>query len=206
MPQSGFLQEPLPGTERAPRGLFIDRWGTLLDLPPAGFARGPEDLVFRPGTLDAMFRASRAGWNLYLLGNEESVAFGDVSDDDWADTEAALLEVLADAGVSLTRNYACLEHPRGRGRHRGDSVFFLPNTGAFYHAAHTDGVEIERSWVVGDSTLELVAGWRAGLRLAAVETGLALSDAAFEVEPEIVLSDLAEVLIYLCDQVEASSR
>ena len=24
---------PLPGMERAPRGLFLDRWGTLMALP-----------------------------------------------------------------------------------------------------------------------------------------------------------------------------
>lgn len=200
MTHQGSPPTPLPGTQRSPRGLFIDRWGTLLGLPPAGYARGPQDVVFRPGVLDSMFRATQSGWNLYLLGNEESVAFGDVSDESWADTEALVLETLADFGVAVRRNYACLDHPRGRGRHRADSVFHLPNTGAFYHAAHTDGVDIAQSWVVGDSTLELVAGWRAGLRLAAVETGLALSDGEFEVDPDLTLPDLCAVLARLCDQ------
>ena len=200
MPQLGSSPTPLPGTERAPRGLFIDRWGTLLDLPPTGYPRGPEDLRFRPGVLDAMFRAHQCGWSLYLLGNEESVAFGDVSDDDWAETEAVLLETLTIFGITIQRNYVCLDHPRGRGKHRQDSVFLLPNTGAFYHAAHTDGVDIGKSWVVGDSTLELVAGWRAGLKIAAVETGLALSDEAYEIDPDLQLADLNEVLAHLCDR------
>ena len=190
----GDPQRTLPGISPTARGLFIDRWGTLLELPAAGFARSVEDVRFRAGILDALFRASRDGWNLYLVGNEEAVAFGDCTDEDWREIEEAIRETLEDYGVALTRSYASVDHPRGRKGHRNDSVYHLPNTGAFYHAAHTDGIDLARSWVIGDSTLELVAGWRAGLRLAAVRTGLALSDGAYEVEPELWASDLAELL------------
>jgi mannose-1-phosphate guanylyltransferase/phosphomannomutase len=197
---------PLPGTRPNPRGLFIDRWGTLLELPPSGSPRSVDDLQFRPGALDALFRASQEGWKLYLIGNEEAVAFGELSDAAWAEIEAALLETLEDYGIPLTRNYACLDHPRGRGKHRNDSVYFLPNTGAFYHASHFDGLEIERSWVIGDSTLELAAGWRAGLKLAAVRSGLALSDGRFEVAPQLDRPDLVGVLAELAAAAPLARR
>lgn len=184
----------LPGVRRAKRGLFIDRWGTLLELPSAGFARSVEEVSFRDGVLDALYRASNDGWKLYLIGNEEQVAFGEVDDDEWRAIDERIHEVLADQGIALTRSYASVDHPRGRKGHRRDSVYHLPNTGAFYHAAHADGIDLSRSWVIGDSTLELVAGWRAGLRLATVRSGLALTDGAYEVEFEVEGADLAEVL------------
>ena len=46
---------PLPGSGPPPRGLFVDRWGTLLELPKQGFlARFDPDRLI-PGALDALF-------------------------------------------------------------------------------------------------------------------------------------------------------
>jgi len=96
--------------------------------------------------------------------------------------------------VLVTRQYACLDHPQGKGTHQADSVYLLPNTGAFYHASHTDGIQLNKSWVIGDSTLELVAGWRAGCRSAGVGTGLGLGDRTFQVDPDFQGRDLAAVI------------
>lgn len=176
------------------RALFVDRWGTLLELPPDATPRGPEDVRFVPGAIDALWRAQRAGWLVYLVGNEEAVANGRLPEKDWQRLEAKLLGDLDAHGIALAGHYACTTHPRGIAGKRGDSVYRLPNTGAFYHAQHHDGVSLRDSWVIGDSTLEHVAAWRAGLRCAAVRTGVALSDAQFEVEVQLVAADLAEAV------------
>ena len=191
---SPFLHEPiapLPGTERPLRGLFIDRWGTLLELPTKGPCSRFEDARFTPRALSALFRARAAGWHLYLIGNEDAVATGRVSDDTWQRFEAAMLAHLASHGAPMTRSYACLDDPvLGVGKHRRDSVFQLPGTGAMYHAMQHDGIVLEESWVVGDSSLELAAGWRSGCRTAGVRSGLAMKDGALEVEPLLVADDL----------------
>jgi histidinol phosphatase-like enzyme len=194
---------PLEGTVPAPRALFVDRWGTLLETPSSGFATTPAELRFHAGALDALFRASQAGWRIYLLGNEEAVAHGRLGHESWLAIEKKLLSELARAGVPIANNYVCLDHPQGIPERRNDSVFFLPNTGAFYHALHTDGVNLAKSWVIGDSTLELVAGWRAGCRMAGVRTGLGLSDKTFEVDPEVVGADLRRVVLELLQRCEA---
>jgi len=194
---------PLEGTVQAPRAIFIDRWGTLLETPPSGFAASPLELRFQSGVLDALFRTSQAGWQLYLIGNEDAVAFGHLALEAWHEIEKKMLKDLARAGVPIARNYVCLEHPQGAAGHRNDSVYLLPNTGAFYHAMHMDGIDLAKSWVIGDSTLELVAGWRAGCRMAAVRTGLGLSDRAYEVDPEVFGRDLRSVLLELLQRCEA---
>jgi D-glycero-D-manno-heptose 1,7-bisphosphate phosphatase len=194
---------PLDGTVPQPRALFVDRWGTLLESPSEGFARTPDDVRFTPGALEALFRASQCGWRLYLLGNEEAVAFGKLPLTVWEAIEERLLAELRRAGIPLGRNYACIDHPEGAPGRRNDSVYLLPNTGAFYHAAHNDGIQLGKSWVIGDSTLELVAGWRAGCRLAAVRTGVALGDATYEVAPEVDAPDLRHVVFELLERSEA---
>lgn len=184
----------LATTRDRPRGLFIDRWGTLCELPKGGFAKRPSEVEFTPGALDALFQASRVGWNLYLIGNEDSVAFGHVSEAEWKQIDAHIAESLAKHGVKLTRSYASIEHPDINGTPGQPSVFRLPETGAFYHAMHNDRVELTKSWVIGDSTLELAAGWRADMRTIGVQSGLGMSDKALSVDPAIVVPTLADAI------------
>lgn len=184
----------LPGSGPAPRGLFVDRWGTLIQQPKKGFMARFDPAKLIPRTVDALFHAAQAGWTIYLLGNEDSVAFGKQKIERWKAFEQDLLDHLGSSGVPVQRNYACTDNPEGVAPNNRDSVFFLPNTGAMYHASQMDGVSLADSWVVGDSTLELVAGWRAGCRIAGVRTGLALEDCEYPVDPEIVEDDLAATL------------
>ena len=185
---------PIPGTERPERGLFIDRWGTLLTIPERGWcARFSPDLI-APGAVEAMFRAQQSGWTLYLIGNEDAVANGRVSDAAWQRFEAALIDHLDGLGIRIRRNYACLDDPEGQGKHKRSSVFQFPNTGVLYHASQNDGIVLEKSWVIGDSSLEISAGDRSGCRTAGVRTGNGVDDGELHVEPEFIADDLSEVL------------
>ncbi len=185
---------PLAGTETPVRGLFIDRWGTLIDSKDA--CLGPKSVPwsFVPNAVDAIFRAQQAGWLIYLIGNENGVATGQVEESHWLEQERDLLARLSAQGVRVTRNYACLEHPAGKAAHRRPSVFLLPDTGSFYHALQVEGVVLEHSWVIGDSSIELAAGERAGMRTAGVRTGLALGDKQLAVEPQLIADDLADFI------------
>jgi histidinol-phosphate phosphatase family protein len=185
---------PLPGTEPPLRALFVDRWGTLAELPERGHVKCFTEVRFVPGAIDALFRAQQAGWRIYLIGNEDAVAHGHLPDNAWESLEGELLEHLSGMGVHVHRNYACLDHPDGRPPHKKPSVFLLPDTGLLYHAAQSDGVELRVSWVVGDSTLELSAGERAGCHVAGVRTGLGLRDGTLEVEPAFVGASLERVV------------
>jgi hypothetical protein len=60
-----------------------------------------------------------------------------------------------------------------------------------------DGVDLHRSWVIGDGVLELVAGWRAGCRIAGIGSRSRLEEGELSVEPELLCPDLASVLAEL---------
>ena len=186
---------PIPGTTSPPRALFVGRWGALLARPEgsAPGARFDPSLVC-PGATAMLFRASQAGWRVYLVGNEDAVARGRVSDVAWQRFQSELSAWLAKQGVAVARDYACLDHPEGKGEHRQDSVFLFPNTGALYHAAQEDGVELSESWIVGADPLELAAGWRAGCRLLRIGPTTRASAGELEVEAEACARDLALAL------------
>ncbi len=185
---------PIPGAGIPPRGLFIDRWGTLLETPRYGVVRTLAEVTFTPGALDALFHARQSGWEIYLVGNEPDVAFGKLSMDEWRKFEAELLEHLRSQGIPIKRSYACLDHPRGVKARARDSVFLLPNTGALYHASQFDGISLPHSWVIGDGNIELAAGWRAGCRIAGVGRDRNFMHGVPAVDPVLVEASLANVL------------
>jgi histidinol phosphatase-like enzyme len=195
------------------RGIFVSRDGGLV-LADAGKQRPKSDstcgIECCARALRLLFRAGQRGWNLYLIGNEEGVAKGRLADTAWEEYEARLRAQLAGEGIALVRHYACLDHPKGKGKHRRDSVFRFPNTGALFHAAQEDGIELRESWLLSSDVDELAAGWRAGCRTGRVgkhstagsQGAEASSD--LEVEADLVAEDLASGLAELLASDEYS--
>lgn len=185
---------PLPGTQRAPRGLFVGRWGALLQRPGSP-CRTFDDALLAERAGEILFRATQAGWRLYLIGNEPDVARGRVSDAAWESFQVALHAHLTGLGIPVARDYACLDHPQqGKGKHKRESVFRFPNTGALYHAVQEDGIELPMSWMVSDDVLELASASRAGLHTVALAAGQRLSQGPIEVESERRATSFAEAI------------
>jgi histidinol phosphatase-like enzyme len=192
-----LLSLPIPGTDAPKRGLFLGRAGSLLPALDSDPLPEIAPALFSGAALGSLFRAAQAGWILYLLGNEESVANGAIPDAAWERFERELLAFLDAQGIPVRRNYACLEHPRGKGKHRRDSVFLFPNTGALYHACQADGIDLAHSWLVAHRTCELAAGWRAGCHTVRVGTSTETHGEDLDVESEIAVASLADALSIL---------
>ena len=197
---------PLPGTAPPTRAIFVDRAGTLIQ-PHTGSAKTQyKEFEFAEGAVDALFRCNQAGWTIYLIGNESAIARGTCPKKDWVKYESEMLAALKEQGVEVKRCYACLTDPiHGKGKLQMDSVFLLPNTGAMYHAKQHDGITLEGSWVIGDSALELAAGWRAGCRTAGIEGEEPLSEDELQTNPEFVAETLVEALDHIM-QMETASQ
>ena len=180
-----------------PRGLFLDVLGTLVEPGPGGRFKSIGKSNFYEGVLDALFRATQAGWHLYLIGNIDSVSFGKQTQAQWDKFRDGLVTRLKSEGIPVRRDYTCTNHPEGVAGQNRDSVYFLPGTGAMHHAAQAEGISLSLSWVVGDSSTELVAGWRAGCCTAGVRTGDALEDGAFQVEPDMTTESAAGAIRWI---------
>lgn len=183
----------LPTSVRPPRGLFVGRDGVLLERSETPADRFSE-AALQPRVVDMLFRASRGGWNVYLVGNVASVAQGKLAESAWKRFEGELMEHLRAQGVTIVRHYASVDHPDGKGPHKRDSVFVFPNTGALYHAAQHDGVDLGESWLVSADVHELAAGWRAGVHAAALDPHGALRGEELQVEPQLIGATAVELL------------
>lgn len=176
--------------------LFIDRDGTLNE--EVDYLHRPEEAVLTPGAAQALAQVNRRGIPVIVVTNQAGIGKGRFG---WADYEAVMArirELLAIEGANFDAAYACPFHEEAVGDYRiADHPDRKPNPGMLRRAAQEHGLDLARSWMVGDKPLDLEAGRRAGCRVALVRTGYG---AGLACEADLVADNLAGAVAEILKQ------
>lgn len=143
--------------------VFLDRDGTLTH--PRHYPSKPADLVLYEDAVPLLRQLKRRGALLIVITNQSGIARGLFSGEEFAVAQADLERRLASRGVRLDAVYHCPHHPDG-------TVPVLsvrcacrkPEPGLLLRAAADHGVDLSRSWMIGDALTDIEAGRRAGCR------------------------------------------
>jgi len=145
--------------------VFLDRDGTL--IREAGYLSRLEDLEVLPGVPGALRRLEAAGYLRVGVTNQSGVARGYYDLAFVRRTHDEIDRRLAREGASVDRWYVCPHHPDLT----GPCGCRKPEPGLLHRAAAELGVDLSRSWVVGDKPADVDLALRAGCRAALVRTG-----------------------------------
>jgi len=162
---------PLPsaGTARPPaRAVFLDKDGTLVEDVP--YNVDPAKLRFTEGAVDGLRLLQQAGYKLIVATNQPGLALGHFDRHDLARLQAALTKMLADHGVRLDGFFAC-PHAASPDPKRPHCLCRKPAPGLLRQGAQVHGVDLTRSWMVGDILNDVEAGRRAGCRSVLLDVG-----------------------------------
>ena len=172
-------------------GVFLDRDGTLNE--EVGYLCRPEDVTLVPGAREAVARLNAAGVPVVVVTNQAGIGQGKYGWEEYHAVMARIKELLGEAGAHLDGAYAAPHHPRGIGEYRHpDHPDRKPNPGMLLQAAVLHGLDLGRSWMIGDKQLDLEAGRNAGCRAALVRTGYGRDvDGSLA---DLVAEDLAEAV------------
>jgi histidinol-phosphate phosphatase family protein len=173
--------------------VFLDRDGTL--NVEVNHLRSPLQMQLLPGVADAVRSLNRAGLLAVGVTNQPVVARGDVS---WADLNrihAKLDHLLGMGKAYLDRLYVCPHHPESGFKGEVSELKIdcdcrKPHTGMIDRAVRELDIARDCSWLVGDTTSDIRAGKRAGLRTILVRTGHAGLDGKYDDQPDYVMPDL----------------
>lgn len=175
--------------------VFVDRDGTLNEPPPpGGFLTRPEDVRLLPGAAGALRRLKEAGYLLVVFSNQSGVARGVMTLADVEAVNARLAELLAGGGARLDGVYFC-PHRDGDG-----CECRKPRPGMLLSAAKELGIDLARSWGMGDAARDLAAARAAGCRVILVHgtsspgerpsAAAQAGEAAEELPPDASVPDL----------------
>ena len=156
-----LVRVPMPGRP----AVFLDRDG-VLNRRRLTLVRTPAQMVLLPGIAEAGARLKRAGFALAMATNQDFVGMGYITRPDHERVMAMVTDAFAAAGAPFDGVYACL-HPKHVRCHDRK-----PKPGMLTDAARDLGLDLPRSFMVGDNRKDMLAGRAAGCRTVLVDPRL----------------------------------
>lgn len=160
--------------------VFLDRDDTILNthprtahLPRPGDLLDPDLVELLPGAGEAIAKLNRAGWPVVVFTSQGGIARGDMPPP--FDRPRATLaqvelvndrmrELLAGCGARVDAIYYCPFHPSGTiARFTREHEWRKPRPGMLRTAAAELGLDLTRSWAVGDMPRDTEAARNAGI-------------------------------------------
>jgi len=193
------------------RAIFFDRDGTL--CAEVGYVNHPSRLALLPRTAETIRRVNDLGWAAVLATNQAGAARGYFPPHVLADTHRRLVALLAAEGARLDGIYACTHHPElGPPGLRRRCTCRKPRPGMLLRAARELGLDLSRSYMVGDSFRDVGAGRNAGVAATVLlRTGYGRGEilwkgATLNEWPDHVADDLPAAVEWIVKHAEASER
>ena len=178
--------------------VFLDRDGTMIE--ERGYLDRLDLVSPFPYTADAIVRLRARGFAIVVVTNQAGVARG-FFDEPFVRSVHAHLDILLGPAAAPDGYYYCPHHPEGvvdgyaiRCRCR------KPSPGMIEQAAADLGLDIARSFVVGDKWLDVGLSNQAGARGILVRTGYGAHDAdrrPGDVEAEVIVPTLVDAADYI---------
>ncbi|RUL85625.1 D-glycero-alpha-D-manno-heptose-1,7-bisphosphate 7-phosphatase [Tautonia sociabilis] len=178
---------------RSPRrAVFLDKDGTVIENVP--YNVDPDRIRLSSGAAEGLRTLAGAGYLLVVVSNQSGVARGYFPESAIGPVERRLRETLDAEGVNLASFRYCPHHPDGSvSAYAVSCECRKPAPGMLVAAARALGIDLGRSWMVGDLLDDVEAGHRAGCRSVLIANG---NEAEWRRgplrDPDLVAPDLSE--------------
>ncbi|MFA9441620.1 D-glycero-alpha-D-manno-heptose-1,7-bisphosphate 7-phosphatase [Uliginosibacterium sp. sgz301328] len=178
--------------------VFLDKDGTLLQDVPYNVE--PRLMKFAPQAAAALHVLGRLGMPLVVVSNQPGVARGCFEHARLRGVTNRLHEMFAANGARLSGCYWCPHHPQGTvAEYARDCDCRKPAPGLLLTAARELGLDLSRSWFIGDILDDVEAGHRAGCQSILVDNGGETEwrqDCAARV-PDAIADDLHDAALHI---------
>jgi D,D-heptose 1,7-bisphosphate phosphatase len=145
------------------RAAFFDKDGTL--IVDQAYNVDPAKIQFMPGAEIALWLLHDLGYRFFVISNQSGVARGFFPEHALMRVERRLREMFADLNVTLDGFYYCPHYPQGVvEQYAIECGCRKPAPGLLFRAANEHGIDLARSWVIGDILDDIQAGKRAGCK------------------------------------------
>jgi D-glycero-D-manno-heptose 1,7-bisphosphate phosphatase len=168
--------------------VFFDRDGTLME--EVHYCGDPEKVAAMPGAAGALARLRASGFYNVIITNQSGIGRGYFTVEQFQAVQAELLRQLG--GNAIDATYFCADHPDHPTPRR------KPQPGMVHEAVADLGIDLARSFFVGDMATDIECGHHAGVRTILVATGYGQRTAACE--PTFRARDVVEAIEWIFEQ------
>lgn len=179
------------------KAVFIDRDGTINKYN--GLIYKEEDLVLEENAAVAIRRINEAGYLAICVTNQPVVARGLCEIEDVENIHNKLETLLGNEGAYLDDIIFCPHHP-DKGYPEENPLYKIkcscrkPASGMIDKMVDTYNIDLQKSYMIGDSTVDIMTGVNAGLRTILVKTGQAGADGKYDVKADLEVESLLDAI------------
>ncbi len=154
--------------------VFLDRDGTLNEIVDGGSPFDEAHWRLLPGVLEALKELQSMGFRLIVVTNQPAAAKGQASLETLRGMNRRLVADLKARGVELDDVQTCFHHPEGGPDRSGDATLIRececrkPKAGLLRRAAVKLNIDLDSSYMVGDSLKDIQAGREMGIKTVSV--------------------------------------
>jgi len=188
--------------------VFLDRDGTICE--EIGYLSAPEQVRLISGAGEAIRRLNDHGIKTVMVTNQSGVARGFFSEERLEEIHRELSRQIRAEGAFLDAIYFCPHHPtEGRGPYLRSCDCRKPASGLILRAAAELGLDLKRSYCVGDRLADLECGLPLGAKGVLVLTGYGKGENAFcgdapAGRPSFVAPGLREAVQWILKDLQGS--
>lgn len=147
------------------KAVFLDRDGVINKY--VGFLRNINDFELLDGVSKAIRKINESGYLAIVVTNQPVIARGEVSFAELTEIHNKMETLLGEDGAYLDAIYFCPHHPdKGFDGEIPELKFDCdcrkPKPGMLIKAAKEFNIDLTKSWMVGDSDSDIMAGKNAG--------------------------------------------
>jgi len=184
--------------------IFIDRDGTINQ--EVNHLSSQDQFELLDGVGEAICQINAVGILAVIVTNQPVIARGELEESELKVIHNKMDTLLGRQGAYIDRLYYCPHHADSGFDGEIEALKFdcncrKPKIGMFTQAEKDLNIILEKSWVVGDSTRDILAAQNAGMKSILVETGHAGKDCSFEVNPDFIAKDLNEAVKLILKEV-----
>lgn len=186
--------------------VFLDRDGTINE--EASYVTQPEQVKLIPGAGEAIRLLREAGYRVVVITNQPVVARGDCTEAELKHIHDRMEMELSRQGAFLDGIYACPHHPdKGFAGERPELKFTCecrkPAAGLVREAVSELNLDLQESWLIGDSTVDVQTACNCGVRSVLLRTGLAGRDRRYGARPDFEIENLLEAARFIAGRAAA---
>ena len=170
--EMGIVQEKNLSNKQ--KAIFLDRDGTINKY--VGFLRKINEMELLPGVPEAIKEINKSGYLAIVVTNQPVIARGEVSFSELENIHNKMETLLGKEGAYIDGIYFCPHHP-----HKGyegevvelkiDCNCRKPKPGLLLKAAEDFNIDLEKSYMIGDSDSDIQAGEAAGCKSIKIKEG-----------------------------------
>jgi len=171
------------------KAVFLDRDGTVnYGVPRYERVSSLDKVELLPNTIEALRLLTSLDYKIFFITNQAGLSEDLITMDQFWEINNKVLTLIAPSGIKIIKTYLC---PHGE---NDDCDCRKPKPKLLLDAAKEYGVDLKKSWMVGDRPSDVMTGINAGTKTILVKSGVPTVESA---EATHVAPTLLEAVHYI---------